>query len=85
MNFDWKHYLDVADHLYSNCDYISDREACFRAAISRGYYSAFCTARNYARDNDCLTIRRSANDHKSIIQYYCESHGKSHSKKRRKQ
>lgn len=84
MSFNWKHYLDVADYLYSNCDCISKKEACLRAAISRGYYSAFCTARNYARDKDNFLVEGNRSLHARIIKFYRNSRGKSYKKKRGK-
>jgi uncharacterized protein (UPF0332 family) len=53
MPFNWKHFLTVADYLRTNSDNISqiDREAAFRTAISRAYYAAYNTAKDYAENN----------------------------------
>lgn len=40
--FVWRDYLDVAKLLAAGCN-----EACWRSAIGRAYYAAFCTARSY--------------------------------------
>lgn len=53
MTFNWEHFLTVADYLRNNCNNIAqiDREAAFRTAISRAYYAAYNTARDYAENN----------------------------------
>ncbi|EMS79196.1 hypothetical protein [Desulfotignum phosphitoxidans] len=53
MAFNWEHFLTVADYLRNNCGNITqiDREAAFRTAISRAYYAAYNTARDYAENN----------------------------------
>jgi uncharacterized protein (UPF0332 family) len=73
MSFDWQKYLVLADSLYQNCGASSNEEACLRAAISRGYYAAFCTARNFARDNDNLHLSNTGRDHKFVKEYYYRS------------
>jgi len=70
MSFDWQKYLVLADSLYQNCGVSSNEEACLRAAVSRGYYAAFCTARNLARDNDNLHLYNTGRDHGIIKQHY---------------
>ncbi len=65
MKFDWLEYYDLAKELAdvnsTNSGDSSDNpksnnpkskisEAKLRSSISRAYYSAFCTARNYLRD-----------------------------------
>lgn len=70
MTFDWREYLTLADNLYSNCGNFPNKEACMRAAISRGYYAAFCTARNCARDNDGLALNNTGRDHGDVKNFY---------------
>jgi uncharacterized protein (UPF0332 family) len=70
MTFDWYQYLVLAEYLYDNRDTFPDREACLRAAISKAYYSAFCSACNYARDFDRLVLDESAQDHGSVKKHY---------------
>jgi uncharacterized protein (UPF0332 family) len=70
MIFDWYQYLVLAEYLYDNRDTFPDREACLRAAISKAYYAAFCSARNYARDFDRLVLDESAQDHGSVKKHY---------------
>lgn len=52
MSFDWAEYLDVAKSLSGQSATPPGREAALRAAISRAYYAAFCSARNHLRDRD---------------------------------
>jgi uncharacterized protein (UPF0332 family) len=73
MKFDWREYLDLADNLHHNCSTFSSEEACLRTAISRGYYAAFCTARNCARDYDGLSISSSSAIHGDLRKFYKNS------------
>ncbi|MTJ11793.1 HEPN domain-containing protein [Anabaena sp. UHCC 0187] len=57
MKFDWLSYLEVAQTLYNEVINTSNQgnsasidEAKIRSCISRAYYSAFCSTRNYLRD-----------------------------------
>jgi uncharacterized protein (UPF0332 family) len=70
MTFDWYQYLVLAECLYDNRDTFPDREACLRAVISKAYYAAFCSARNYARDLDRLDLDESAQDHGSVKKHF---------------
>ena len=70
MTFDWYQYLVLAEYLYDNRDTFPDREACLRAAISKAYYAAFYSARNYARDFDRLVLDETAQDHGSVKKHY---------------
>jgi uncharacterized protein (UPF0332 family) len=70
MTFDWHQYLILAEYLYDNRDTLPDREACLRTSISKAYYAAFCSARNYARDLDRLVLDESAQDHGSVKKHY---------------
>ena len=73
MTFDWQEYLLIAKNLYDNRDDFADMEACLRASISRSYYAAFCTARNFARDYDGHTIARGQNVHSEVKRFYINS------------
>lgn len=65
MTFDWREYLTLAENLCTNSHTFPNQEACFRVAISRAYYAAFCTARNYAKDYDRLILRKTGEDHRT--------------------
>ena len=70
MTFDWREYLILAENLCTNSHTFPNQEACFRVAISRAYYAAFCTARNYAKDYDRLILRKTGEDHRIVKDHY---------------
>ena len=70
MTFDWREYLTLAENLYTNSHNFPNQEACFRVAISRAYYAAFCTARNYAKKYDHLILRKTGEDHRIVKDHY---------------
>ena len=41
MNFDWEKFIELAEKLNQQ-----ESEEAFRTAVSRAYYSVFCTLRN---------------------------------------
>ncbi|CVK17528.1 HEPN domain-containing protein [Sporomusa sphaeroides] len=50
--FDWSNYLTFAQEICGkNNGQNPCQEAKMRCAISRAYYSAFCNARNFLKDN----------------------------------
>ena len=54
MSFNWKDFLDTAKLLEKTCKDPSNSnfsEACYRAAISRAYYSVYNLLLNYAETN----------------------------------
>ncbi len=50
MTFDWSEYLKLAQELAGQAVTPAGEEAKLRSSVSRGYYAAFCKARNYLRD-----------------------------------
>jgi uncharacterized protein (UPF0332 family) len=50
MTFDWLEYLKLAQKLAGQTVSPPNQEAKLRSSVSRAYYAAFCTARNYLRD-----------------------------------
>ena len=67
--FDWKEYLSLAREL--NTPGISKySEAAQRSAVSRAYYSAYCWARNYARDHQNYIPSKSGDDHRKLIDHF---------------
>jgi hypothetical protein len=70
MSFDWANYLLLANELFRSKDKLPSEEACMRAAISRSYYSAHCTARNHARDREGFTPSRTGEDHINVIRHF---------------
>jgi hypothetical protein len=79
MSFDWREYLKLAQFLQTQISSSNHSpgfvEACQRAAISRAYYAAFCTARNYARYQENAEFRRNRDIHWAVIEYF-EQHPK---------
>lgn len=59
--FDWATFLDLAEKLAKEPD-----ESCQRAAVSRAYYAAFCSARNKLRDENKYTPTGHGNDHVNV-------------------
>lgn len=72
MSFKWSEYLVLAETLFHAKAKFPDEEACFRAAISRAYYAAFCTARNRAR-GEGLILSDDARSHDVVASYYSNS------------
>ena len=70
MNFDWSEYLNLADRLVLQKDLFANEEACYRSAISRAYYAAFCAARNRARDIESLAVNNTGIDHQLVKDHY---------------
>jgi len=73
MAFEWKYFLDVANHLRQLEKDGLDKEACCRSAISRAYYAAFCHARNYARDRRSFIPEYSDADHRNVRERFMKS------------
>ncbi len=70
MTFDWREYRKVADKLFNQRSDFSSEEACCRIVISRAYYSAFCLARNRARDLNEIKLGSGGEVHKQVINHY---------------
>jgi uncharacterized protein (UPF0332 family) len=67
MSFDWSEYLNLAWELAGRPKKASNQEAKLRSAISRAYYAAYRTARNYLRDNEGYNSFDADNSHKNVI------------------
>jgi len=52
MSFDWCEYLTLAKELGGRSDEAASSEARLRSAVSRAYFAAYCSARNYLCDAD---------------------------------
>ena len=70
MSFDWKEYLALAHSLQQHAAAGLNQEAALRSAVSRAYYSAFCHARNHARDRHGLNLRYTGDDHFLVKQHF---------------
>jgi len=59
--FNWTAYLELAKELAQRHD-----EASQRSAMSRAYYAAFCSARNWLRDRDQVLIPTTFEAHSTV-------------------
>ena len=64
--FDWREYLNLAKFLLDLRGSGISKEALYRCAVSRAYYSAFCWARNYAQRNLGFKPTKKTEDHKLV-------------------
>lgn len=70
MPFDWTDYLVLARSLNGEKEITCSEESQHRSAVSRAYYAAFCSARNYARDHYGFEPRYVADDHVNLQREY---------------
>ncbi len=66
MPFDWKEFLNLAEHLHKNIPYGCSEEAAKRSSVSRAYYAVFCHIRNYTETNWGFRPTYKAEDHKEL-------------------
>jgi uncharacterized protein (UPF0332 family) len=53
MNFNWSDYLKLAKELIQTSSQSHFKESALRSSISRSYYAAFCSTRNYLLCQKC--------------------------------
>lgn len=73
MPFDWAEYLAIARSLTRDGAESETRfgtEAAARCATSRAYYAAFCSARNYARDQRGFQPNGDGRDHALLRRHF---------------
>jgi uncharacterized protein (UPF0332 family) len=63
--FNWREYLTLAIELEEGTD-----EAKLRSSISRAYYAAYCSARNYMEGPCKRTLKRGIPAHQCVIEYF---------------
>ena len=73
MSFKWSDFLVVADVLTQDASDLPYNEAFYRIAISRAYYAAFCTMRNFLRDKGELLPSDKGDVHNEIIDWLRKS------------
>ncbi|MCP4349716.1 MAG: hypothetical protein GY795_29905 [Desulfobacterales bacterium] len=57
MSFNWSEYLHLAEYTKQNPGQIPvEEEAVLRSSVSRAYYAALCTTRNYIQQTDGVTF-----------------------------
>ena len=64
MSFNWSDYLILAQNLVDKTSFPC-QEAEFRSAISRAYYGAYCSTRNYLNGKGC-NIPKTGEAHKLV-------------------
>lgn len=79
MTFDWSEYLKLAQELAGHIASPVSQEAKLRSSVSRAYYAAFCSARNYLSDTEGRMIPSTGQAH-----VYVRNEFKSSSDRRRK-
>lgn len=79
MSFESKNYLYLAQELAGKTPINpSNEEARLRSAISRAYYAAFCSARDYLESKTPLVIPRAISVHHFIKQQFLDSRDGKH-------
>lgn len=73
MTFDWSQYLNLAKEFLGQLTPPTNQEAKMRSAISRAYYAAFISARNYLQETEGLSIPKTADAHKYVVQQFKQS------------
>jgi uncharacterized protein (UPF0332 family) len=73
MTFDWSQYLNLAREIIGQPTSPANLEAKRRSAISRAYYAAFISARNYLQEIEGLSIPITADAHKYVVQQFKQS------------
>lgn len=70
MSFNWSEFQYLAWELTGKPQKATSREAKLRSAISRSYYAAFRTARNYLRDKEGYNPFAAENSHQDVINWF---------------
>jgi uncharacterized protein (UPF0332 family) len=73
MSFSWADYLQLAETLTCAPRVPGPEEAALRTAVSRAYYAAFCSARNFACCHEKLTLTGEAEDHRRVRNFFYNS------------
>lgn len=73
MTFDWSQYLNLAKEFIGQPTPPANLEAKRRSAISRSYYAAFISARNYLQETEGHSIPTTADAHKYVVQQFKQS------------
>jgi uncharacterized protein (UPF0332 family) len=66
MSFDWSHYLDLAQDLFSQAANSPYTDASLRSAISRAYYAAYHKARSRLYDKWGISVPADASAHAAV-------------------
>ncbi|WP_449416562.1 HEPN domain-containing protein [Phormidium nigroviride] len=73
MTFNWSQYLTLAKELIGQSPSPASEEAKRRSAISRAYYAAFISARNYLQEREGYSIPKTVDAHKYVREQFKQS------------
>ena len=76
MEFEWREFLALANFLKGHQGEGYSVEASHRTAISRAYYAAFCSARNYAQSRLSFEPQGDAGDHGRLKAHFKQLRGR---------
>lgn len=65
IDFNWRNFLELAKELEKEND-----EAKLRSSISRAYYAAYCSSRNYMEDVCSRPLPFDGPTHQYVIEYF---------------
>lgn len=72
MSFDWGSYLELAEQLNGSARCTAHVEACYRAAVSRAYYSVYRRIVNCVRARDRVDLDERSSSHQATYKYLIE-------------
>ena len=72
MTFNWADYYRLSNSLVENQPVTHD-EAALRCAVSRSYYAAFCSARDWAVGHVRLVVSGRGTDHEIVRKHFLNS------------
>ncbi len=75
VGFDWWEFLELAQHLQGQSGPRYSVEASNRSAVSRAYYAAFCSARNFAQEQQGFQVTHTAKDHARLVEHFKQQGG----------
>ncbi len=78
MKFIWLQFLLVAKTFVRQAATSRYQDALLRSAISRAYYAAFVSARNFLRDKEGVIFSSSPDTHQQVANHFRNSPVKNH-------
>lgn len=70
MNFDWLHYLVIAQEMFGEAASSEHKDANLRCAISRAYYSAFHHAKRKLSAKWNISVSESSSAHAQVQEFF---------------
>ena len=74
MSYDWKHYLDFSEMLFRapiSCGDGAVPVTSYRVILSRVYYAAFHSAREFLQKNNLIPQKTGGEHEKVIVTFQC--------------